>query len=164
MGLFKKLASKQQRKEITSFITMLDTINNNLGLAILLLMAYHVKCNMTKTGISNIEIFNKMDTPINKQNNLDHKLHLEICELIRKLRGVIFSEYTQDDIKLATKVWLHSLRGILNPELQPLCKAMWDKLRDGIPRISEAIVYLKNEGAVLDSQCLLLAEESKTYR
>ena len=138
MGKIRKLAVRSYRKELKNFIEILEEI----GIAkVSNFLVYGAWIRVM------LEIEEKLPTFKEEDGSINPELHSYpiLLDSIQKWASSFLKQNGHKGKWLGLSIWIHTLRGILRPELMPLVKQMWDLLLESKPHWDESLKILREE-------------------
>jgi len=138
MGLIRSIAVQGYRKELKKFIAILKEIGT---IEVSNILIYGAWIRAVLEIDENLPIIKNEDGSINPELH-SYPILLESMQFwIRS-----FTKHKEHTGKwLGLSIWIHTLRGILRPEIKPLVKQMWDILMESRSYWAKSLKMLRND-------------------
>jgi len=138
MGIIRKLAVRGYRKELKNFVEILKGVDTKEVSNILI---YGIWIRAV------LEIDGDLHTFKDEDGSIDPELHAYpiLLDSIQKYASFFAKQDGHTGKWLGLAIWIHTLRGIIRPEIMPLVKQMWDILLESKSYWDESLKMLRND-------------------
>lgn len=142
MGIVRKLAVRSYRKELKNFIELLKLCKRKdgiEGISTTLIFGIWVRAILDIEGL--LHTFKEEDGSINPELHAYPMLLGSIQE-----QANFYANQPEHIGKyMGLLIWVHTLRGIIRPEIMPEVKQMWDIFMESKPCWDETLKMVRNE-------------------